>query len=454
MINKILIANRGEIAVRIIRACREMSISTVAVYSEIDKEALHVQLADESICIGTAMAKDSYLKMDRILSATLITGADAIHPGFGFLAESPKFADLCSKCNIIFIGPSANIISKMGDKSEARKTMIEAGIPVVPGTEFPVATAVEGIKAANKLGYPVMIKASAGGGGKGMRLVKNSEAFLTCFENARQEAKNSFGDDRLYIEKYIPNARHIEFQILRDNYGNIVHLGERDCSIQRRHQKLIEEAPAYGISEELRQEMGNVAVKAASTINYTNAGTVEFILDEKNNYYFIEMNTRLQVEHGITEMVTGIDIVKEQIKIADSRKLDIKQEDVKIQGHSIECRINAEKPAENFLPSPGYITNLHMPGGCGVRIDTAIYHNYLIPPTYDSLIAKLIVHDDNRETAIKKMIGVLGEFVIEGVETNVDFMFSLVNHYKYNNGDIDTGFVENLLSEIRMKTVS
>ncbi|NLJ96299.1 MAG: acetyl-CoA carboxylase biotin carboxylase subunit [Clostridiales bacterium] len=454
MINKILIANRGEIAVRIIRACREMGIDTVAVYSEIDKDALHVQLADESICIGPAMAKDSYLKMDRILSAALITGADAIHPGFGFMAENPKFADLCHKCNLIFIGPSADIISKMGDKSEARKTMIKAGIPVVPGTESPVTTAVEGQKVANKLGYPVMIKASAGGGGKGMRLVNNSDEFLTSFENARQEAKNAFGDDRLYIEKYIPNARHIEFQILRDHYGNIVHLGERDCSIQRRHQKLIEEAPAYGISEDLRREMGDMAIKAAQTINYTNAGTVEFILDENYNYYFIEMNTRLQVEHGITEMVTGIDIVKEQIKIADSKKLDIKQEDVMIKGHAIECRINAEKPRDNFLPSPGLVTNLHLPGGCGVRIDTAIYHNYLIPPTYDSLIAKLMVHDDNREMAIRKLIGVLGEFVIEGVDTNADFLFSLVNHYKYKNGLIDTGFVENLLSEIRMKTVS
>ena len=453
MINKILIANRGEIAVRIIRACREMGISTVAVHSDVDKEALHVQLADEAICVGTAMAKDSYLKMDRILSAAVATRADAIHPGFGFLSESSKFADLCKKCNIIFIGPSANVISKMGDKSEARQTMIAAGVPVVCGTEEIITTAVEGIEIADKIGYPLMIKASAGGGGKGMRLVKDSESFLASFESARQEAKNAFADDRLYIEKYIPNGRHIEFQILADHYGNVIHLGERDCSIQRRHQKLIEEAPAHGISDELRQEMGHIAIKAAKKINYTNAGSVEFILDENNNYYFMEMNTRLQVEHGITEIVTGIDIVKEQIKIANSEKLSIKQEDVKIQGHAIECRINAEKPRENFLPSPGQVTNIHMPGGCGVRIDTAIYNNCLIPSTYDSLIAKLIVHDDNREMAIKKLKGVLGEFVIEGVETNVDFLFSIVNHKKYKTGDVDTGFVERFLDDLRMEII-
>lgn len=454
MVNKILIANRGEIAVRIIRACREMGIATVAVYSDIDKEALHVQLANEAICIGTAMAKDSYLKMDRILSAALATGADAIHPGFGFLSESSKFADLCKKCNIIFIGPRADTILKMGDKSEARKTMIKAKVPVVPGTRDPIATREEGLKIANKIGYPIMIKASAGGGGKGMRLVKTSETFKASFDMAKQEAMNSFGDDRLYLEKYIENARHIEFQILADHYGNLVHLGERDCSIQRRHQKLIEEAPAYGISHELREEMGSMAVRAAKEIKYTNAGTVEFILDKNNNYYFIEMNTRLQVEHGITEMVTGIDIVKEQIKIADSKKLDIRQDDIKIKGHAIECRINAEKPAKNFLPSPGQITNLHMPGGCGVRIDTAIYHNYIIPSNYDSLIGKLIVHGDNRESAIKKLIGVLGEFVIEGVDTNTDFLFSIVNNDKYKYESVDTGFVEKLLDESRMKTVS
>lgn len=454
MINKILIANRGEIAVRIIRACREMGISTVAVYSDIDKEALHVQLADEAICIGTAMAKDSYLKMDRILSAALATGADAIHPGFGFLSESSKFAGLCKKCNIIFIGPSADTILKMGDKSEARKTMMKAGIPVVPGTKSPITSIEEGVKIGSKIGYPLMIKASAGGGGKGMRLVKCSETFKECFDKARQEAKNGFGDDRLYLEKYIENARHIEFQILADQFGNVIHLGERDCSIQRRHQKLIEEAPAYGISDELRQEMGSMAVRAAKEIGYTNAGTVEFILDEENNYYFIEMNTRLQVEHGITEMVTGIDIVKEQIRIADSKKLDIKQEDIKIKGHAIECRINAEKPAENFLPSPGQIKNLHMPGGCGVRIDSAIYHNYIIPPNYDSLIAKLIVHDDCRESAIKKLIGVLGEFVIEGLDTNTDFLFSIVSNDKFKHEGVDTGFVEKFLNESRMKTVS
>lgn len=454
MINKILVANRGEIAVRIIRACRELGISTVAVYSDIDKEALHVQLADETICIGTAMAKDSYLKMDRILSAAVATGADAIHPGFGFLSENPKFAELCKKCNIIFIGPSADTILKMGDKSEARKIMIEAGVPVVPGTKTPVTTVAKGLEIADKLGYPLMIKASAGGGGKGMRLVEDSESFLSSFETAKQEAKNSFGDDRLYIEKYIAKARHIEFQILADHYGNVIHLGERDCSIQRRHQKLIEESPAFGLSKKLRQEMGATAVKVAQTINYCNAGTVEFILDEKDNYYFIEMNTRLQVEHGVTEIVTGVDIVKEQIKIADSREIDIKQEDIKIKGHAIECRINAEKPRENFLPSPGYITNIHLPGGCGVRIDTAIYNKCYIPPTYDSLIAKLIIHDDNREMAIKKLRGVLGELIIEGIETNIDFLFSIVNNEEYINADINTAFVEEFLEELMMEPIS
>ncbi|NLJ90969.1 MAG: acetyl-CoA carboxylase biotin carboxylase subunit [Clostridiales bacterium] len=453
MFNKILIANRGEIAVRIIRACREMGISTVAVYSDIDKDSLHVQLADETICIGPAKARDSYLKMDRILSAAISTGADAIHPGFGFLSESPKFAELCMKCNIVFIGPSARVIERMGNKQEARNTMIKARVPVVPGTTNPVNSAEEGLKIAKEIGYPLIIKASSGGGGKGMRIVHSSDKFISSFKTASQEARNAFGDDSLYIEKYIQNARHIEVQILADNYGNTVHLGERDCSIQRRHQKLIEEAPAYGISEELRKEMGLTAIKAAQSISYNNAGTVEFILDKDNRYYFIEMNTRLQVEHGVTEMVTGIDIVKEQILIASGNKLKIKQEDISIKGHAIECRINAESPRNNFLPYPGQVTNLHMPGGCGVRIDSALYHSYRIPSTYDSLIAKVLVHDESREEAIKKMRGALGEIIIEGIETNVDFLYDIMNDTDYCKGRINTGFVESFLDEARLEKI-
>lgn len=446
MIKKVLIANRGEIAVRIIRACREMGISTVAICSDIDKDALHAQLADETICIGPMQAKDSYLRMDRILSATLASGADAIHPGYGFLSENSKFAALCNKCNITFIGPSAEVIDKMGNKSEARKTMMEAGVPVVPGTKEPVFTAEDGKKIADEMGYPVMIKASAGGGGKGMRIAESEDRFRHHFETASQEAKNSFGDDTMYIEKYIPNARHVEFQILADNYGNVVHLGERDCSIQRRHQKMIEEAPSFAINDQLRKEMGDIAIKAAKASNYCNAGTIEFILDQDNQYYFIEMNTRIQVEHGVTEMVTGIDLIKEQIKIANGEKLSFTQEDVKIVGHSIECRINAENPSNHFMPCPGLVTSVHMPGGKGVRIDSALYAGYLIPPAYDSLIVKLIVHDANRELAIQKMRGVLGELVIEGINTNIDFQYQLINHEDYLKGNIDTGFVERILS--------
>ncbi|MDF2952711.1 MAG: acetyl-CoA carboxylase, biotin carboxylase, partial [Anaerocolumna sp.] len=372
MIKKVLIANRGEIAVRIIRACREMGINTVAICSEIDKDALHAQLADETICIGPTPAKDSYLRMDRILSAAYATGADAIHPGFGFLSENSKFAELCKKCNITFIGPSGEVIDKMGNKSEARKTMIEAGVPVVPGTKEAVYTSSDGKKIADDMGYPVMIKASAGGGGKGMRIVETEDQFVHLFETASQEAKNAFGDDTMYIEKYIRGARHIEFQILADNYGNVIHLGERDCSIQRRHQKMIEESPSVVISDQLRKEMGDIAVKAAKAADYCNAGTIEFLLDQDNNFYFIEMNTRIQVEHGVTEMVTGIDLIKEQIKVANGEKLSYNQEDIKISGHAIELRINAENPAKNFAPSPGLVTNFHMPGGKGVRIDTAL----------------------------------------------------------------------------------
>lgn len=446
MIKKVLVANRGEIAVRIIRACREMGISTVAICSDIDKEALHAQLADETVCIGPMPSKDSYLRMDRILSATLATGADAIHPGFGFLSENSKFAALCRKCNITFIGPSAEVIDRMGNKSEARRTMMEAGVPVVPGTKEPVYTAEDGKKIADGMGYPVMIKASAGGGGKGMRIVRSEDEFLHHFETASQEAKNSFGDDTMYIEKYIPRARHIEFQILADNYGNVVHLGERDCSIQRRHQKMIEEAPSFVIDDNLRKTMGETAVKAARAAAYCNAGTIEFILDQDNNFYFIEMNTRIQVEHGVTEMVTGIDLIREQIKIASGEKLLLKQEEVRINGHSIECRINAENPDKNFMPSPGLVTSLHLPGGNGVRIDSALFAGYKIPAAYDSLVVKLMVHDATRELAIQKMRGVLGELVIEGIDTNIDFQYQIINHKDYIDGNTDTGFVERILS--------
>ncbi|MFU0828151.1 MAG: Biotin carboxylase [Lachnoclostridium sp.] len=447
MIKKVLIANRGEIAVRIIRACRQMGIGTVAVCSDIDKEALHAQLADETVCIGPMPSKDSYLKVDRILSATLATGADAIHPGFGFLSENSKFAALCRKCNITFIGPSPEVIEKMGNKSEARRTMMEAGIPIVPGSKDPVNSAEEGKKIADEIGYPVMIKASAGGGGKGMRIVYKEDEFMHLYETASKEAANAFGNDTMYIEKYIPRARHIEFQILADNYGNVVHLGERDCSIQRRHQKMIEEAPSFAIDKKLRKRMGDTAVKAAKAVGYSNAGTIEFLLDENNQFYFIEMNTRIQVEHGVTELVTGIDLIREQIEIASGKKLKLKQEDIKITGHAIECRINAENPDKNFIPSPGLVTNLHLPGGNGVRIDTALYAGYKIPAAYDSLILKLMVHDATRELAIQKMRGVLGELVIEGIDTNIDFQYRMINHEDYIKGNIDTGFVERILSE-------
>lgn len=447
MIKKLLVANRGEIAVRIIRACRELGIKTVAVYSEADENALHTQLADEAVCIGPAPAKDSYLKMERILSATLASGADAIHPGFGFLSENSKFADLCAKCNLAFVGPSGKVIDLMGNKSEARNTMIAANVPVVPGTKEPVFDVKIGKSIADEIGYPVIIKASAGGGGKGMRIVKEASEFAHLFETARQEAKNAFGDPTMYIEKYIEGARHIEFQILADKYQNVVHLGERDCSTQRRHQKMIEEAPSCVIGEKLRKEMGEAAVKAARAANYENAGTIEFILDKYGNYYFIEMNTRIQVEHGVTELVTGIDLVKEQIKIAAGEALSFSQEDIKITGHAIECRINAECPDRNFMPSPGTIHKLHFPGGNGVRIDSALYAGYTIPAMYDSLVAKLMVYDKTREEAIQKMSGVLDELIIEGIDTNTKFLYDLIQHPDFHKGKIDTGFVERVIAK-------
>ena len=393
MFNKILIANRGEIAVRIIRACREMGIQTVAVYSEADKDCLHTLLADEAICIGPAVSGQSYLNMERILAATVAMKADAIHPGFGFLSENAKFAKLCAECNITFIGPSAEIISKMGNKSEARKTMMEAGVPVVPGSKEPVHTAQDGLEMAKTIGFPVMIKASSGGGGKGMRISRSAEDFTELFNAAQMESVKGFSDDTMYIEKYIEKPRHVEFQIMADKHGSVVHLGERDCSIQRRHQKVLEEAPCDVISPELRRRMGDTAVRAAKAVGYENAGTIEFLLDKDRNFYFMEMNTRIQVEHPVTEMVTGMDLIKEQIRVAAGEPLSVTQEDVTIKGHAIECRINAENPSKNFMPCPGLITNVHIPGGNGVRVDTHIYSDYKVPANYDSMLMKLIVYD-------------------------------------------------------------
>lgn len=441
MFEKILIANRGEIAVRIIRACREMGIKTVAVYSEADRDALHTLLADEAICIGPAPSTDSYLNMEQILTACVVMKADAIHPGFGFLSENARFAELCEKCNIRFIGPSAAVIHKMGNKSEARRTMIDAGIPVVPGSREPVYTVEEGLKTARKIGFPVMIKASSGGGGKGMRVSKSEEDFESNFQNAQMESVKGFSDNTMYIERFVEHPRHIEFQILADRYGNVIHLGERDCSIQRRHQKVLEEAPSAAISDELRSRMGEAAVRAARAVGYENAGTIEFLLDKNKEFYFMEMNTRIQVEHPVTEAVTGMDLIKEQIRIADGQPLNIKQEDIRIFGHAIECRINAENPEKNFMPCPGTIRELHLPGGRGVRVDTAMYNNYKIPPNYDSMLLKLIVHDKDRETAIAKMRSALGELVIDGVTTNLDFQYELINDADFENGNVDTDFI-------------
>lgn len=447
MFDKILIANRGEIAVRIIRACREMGIKTVAVYSEADRECLHTLLADEAICIGPASSTQSYLNMERILSATVAMKADAIHPGFGFLSENQRFAELCDKCNITFIGPSADIIGKMGNKSEARKTMMEAGVPVVPGGKEPVYTVEEGRRMAEQVGFPVMIKASSGGGGKGMRISCGVEDFDANFQNAQMESVKGFSDDTMYIEKYIEKPRHIEFQIMADRFGHVIHLGERDCSIQRRHQKVLEESPSSVISDDLRRRMGETAVKAAKAVGYVNAGTIEFLLDKHKNFYFMEMNTRIQVEHPVTEMVTGLDLIKEQIRIAAGQPLSVTQEQVRIEGHAIECRINAENPSKHFMPCPGHITNIHVPGGNGVRIDTHIYNDYTVPANYDSMLLKLIVHGNNRCEAIAKMRSALGELIIEGIETNLDFQFDILSHGAYQDGDTDTNFIPSYFPE-------
>ena len=441
MFKKVLIANRGEIAVRIIRACREMGIRTVAVYSDIDKEALHTQLADEAVCIGPAAPKDSYLNITNILSACVLTGADAIHPGFGFLSENPKFAKMCKECNIKFIGPDYKSIELMGNKAKAREMMKKAGVPVVPGYEGKINDELHGLSIAKEIGYPIMIKASAGGGGKGIRIAKNDEEFLMGYKTAKSEAKACFGDDTLYIEKFIQNPKHIEFQILADEFGNVIHLCERECSMQRKNQKVLEEAPSNVLNEELRFKMGEIAKKAASAVNYKNAGTIEFLFDKDNNFYFMEMNTRIQVEHPITEMITGIDILKEQLKIAAGERLQYSQEDIKIKGHSIECRVNAEDPKHDFRPCPGKIEELCLPGGMGVRIDSAIFCGYKIPHCYDSMIAKVITFGNDRNEAIVKMTRALSEFAVGGVDTNIDFNLSILESEEFLRGEYDTSFL-------------
>ena len=440
--NKILIANRGEIAVRIIRACKEMNIKTVAVYSEVDKDAMHTRLADEAICIGPAVSSKSYLNIKNIIEAAHITGADGIHPGFGFLSENSKFAKICEESNIKFIGPKPEVIDLLGNKSKAKELMKSAGVPVIPGSEGSVTGLTDAKKIAEKIGYPVMLKAAAGGGGKGIRIVNSPDELESNYNIVKQEAKVSFNDDEIYIEKFIKNPRHVEIQILADEHGNVIHLGERDCSIQRRNQKIIEETPSTAIDDKLRNKMGEVAVKAAKTAGYSNCGTIEFLVDSDKNFYFMEMNTRIQVEHGITEERTGIDIVKEQIRIAAGETLRFKQKDIEFRGHSIECRINAENPSKNFMPCPGTITGLNLPGGNGIRIDTAIYEGYTIPPTYDSMIAKIITHGDTRNEAISKMKRALEETVIEGVDTNIDFLFQIIKNQNFIRGNFDTSFIE------------
>lgn len=441
MFSKILIANRGEIAVRVIRACKEMGIATVAVFSQADAEALHVSLADESICIGPAPVKDSYLNMTAILSAAIATGAEAIHPGYGLLSENAKFAELCAQCHIAFIGPSAEIISRMGDKDMARKTMQAAGVPVIPGSGM-VTDTHEAVLEAKRIGYPLLIKARSGGGGRGIRQVNGAEEFEKAFLLASTEAQKAFGDGAVYLEKYLSPAKHIEMQLLCDHQGHAVVLGERECSVQRMHQKLIEESPCASLSAELRANMTEAAVRAAQAAHYVNAGTIEFLLDRDNHFYFMEMNTRVQVEHPVTEMVTGIDIVKWQIRIAAGVPLTFEQKDVHLEGSAIECRINAENPARSFRPSCGKISLLHIPGGPWVRFDTALYQDYTVPPFYDSLIGKLVVHAQTREEAIRKMRAALCELVIEGVDDNADLQWSILSDPEFQSGKYDTGFLE------------
>ena len=441
MLKKVLIANRGEIAVRIIRACKEMGISTVAVYSEADKTALHTKLADEAICIGPADPRKSYLNIKNILEAANVTGADSIHPGFGFLSENASFAKMCEESNIKFIGPSYKVIDLMGNKTNAKELMKKAGVPTVPGSDGKLNNIKKAKEIAKKVGYPVMLKASSGGGGKGIRLCNNEKELENNYEIVKQEAKISFNDDELYLEKCIVNPRHVEIQVLADEHKNAVHLGERDCSVQRKNQKVLEESPSTAIDDKIRKKMGEAAIKAVKASKYSSAGTIEFLVDKDKNFYFMEMNTRIQVEHPVTEWITGVDIVKEQLKIASGEKLELKQDDIKFNGHSIECRINAENPDCNFRPSPGEIKELNLPGGNGVRVDTSVYSGYRIPPTYDSMIAKIIVHGKDRKEAIAKMKRALEECVIDGIETNIDFLYKILDNENFVSGNFDTSFI-------------
>ena len=447
MFKKILVANRGEIAVRIIRTCRELGIGTVAVYSEADKESLHVRLADEAVCIGPPSAPESYLNVPRIISAAEVTGAEAIHPGYGFLSENPDFSEVCESCRITFVGPTGHQIRSMGDKANARQTMQQAGVPVVPGSDGPVAGVKEGLIEADRIGFPVMIKAVAGGGGKGMRMVKEKSVFEEMFNMAQSEAKTNFGNGDLYLERYLPRPRHVEVQILGDQDGSVIHLGERDCSVQRRHQKLVEESPSPAVTPELRRKLAAAALSGARSLGYIGAGTVEFLLDQNGEFFFMEMNTRLQVEHPVTEMVTGLDLVAEQLRVASGEPLSVTQEQVRFTGHSFECRINAEDPDHDFRPCPGEIGFLHFPGGPGVRIDSHLYQGYRVPTQYDSLIGKLIVWDQTREQAVARMRGALGELVVSGLKTTAPFHQKVFAHPAFMAGDVDTHFLERMTEE-------
>jgi len=445
MFSRILIANRGEVALRVIRACRELGVRTVAVYSEADRDSLHVQYADDAVCIGPGPSSDSYLNIPNIIATAEITDVEAIHPGYGFLAENPHFAEICESCRIKFIGPSSEVIRQMGDKSEALKTMKKAGLPIIPGSEGAVENKDQALELAREIGYPVIIKAVAGGGGRGMRVAHNDVTLAKQLGLARQEAEAGFGNPAVYLEKFIERSRHIEVQILADEHGNIVHLGERECSIQRKHQKLVEESPSTAVTRRMRERIGRLAVEGAKAVKYQNAGTVEFLFDPKGNYYFIEMNTRIQVEHPVTELVTGIDLVKEQIRIAAGDPLGYSQRDIGIRGHAIECRINAEDPSRNFLPCPGEITAYNVPGGPGVRVDSHVYADYRIPPYYDSMIAKLITYGEDRKTAISRMARALEEYVIEGVYTTIPLHERIIDDGRFRRGKINTAFLEDVL---------
>jgi acetyl-CoA carboxylase biotin carboxylase subunit len=444
MFNRILIANRGEIALRVIRACREMGIQTVAVYSEADRDSLHVRYADDAVCIGPPPSGQSYLNMPQIISAAAITQADAIHPGYGFLAENDRFAESCEACKIAFIGPSPEAIRRMGDKAEAKRTVKKAGVPVIPGSDGIVESVEEAVRLAAHIGYPVIVKATGGGGGRGMRVAQSEGALQNAFLMAQSEAQSAFDNPQVYLEKYFERPRHVEIQILGDRHGRVVHLGDRDCSVQRRHQKLIEESPSPAVTSKMRRRMGEAAVRAAESVAYVGAGTIEFLLTGEGNYYFMEMNTRVQVEHPVTEMVTGIDIVKEQIRVAAGERLSFRQDDVPMLGHAIECRVNAEDPDNRFLPSPGKITVFHPPGGPGVRVDSHAYSEYRIPPHYDSLIAKLIVHDHDRPSALKRMERALDEFVIEGVKTTIPFHMKVLRDERFRRGEYDVTFLDTM----------